>query len=131
MGPTASTALAMTTDFKKYIRLGIITSKGSDNKDVVLFPEKINGKYLFLHRPTGWVGQKFGIDKPSIWLGEGSSLTSFEKHTILLKPKYDWEDSKIGLGPPPIKTRKGWLLIYHGVDKNLIYRAGAALLDSK
>ena len=75
MGPTASTALAMTTDFKKYIRLGIITSKGSDNKDVVLFPEKINGKYLFLHRPTGWVGQKFGIDKPSIWLGEGSSLT--------------------------------------------------------
>jgi beta-1,2-mannobiose phosphorylase / 1,2-beta-oligomannan phosphorylase len=129
MGPTASTALAMTTDFKKYIRLGIITSKGSDNKDVVLFPEKINGKYLFLHRPTGWVGQKFGIDKPSIWLGEGSSLTSFEKHTILLKPKYDWEDSKIGSGPPPIKTRKGWLLIYHGVDKNLIYRAGAALLD--
>ena len=128
-GPIGSTALAVTTDFKDYTRLGIITSKGSDTKDVALFPEKINDKYLFLHRPNGWVGQKFGVAKPSIWLGEGRALTSFEKHTILLQPKYEWEDSKIGSGPPPIKTKKGWLLIYHGVDKNLVYRVGAALLD--
>jgi len=46
-----------------------------------------------------------------------------------LKPEYEWEDSRIGSGSPPIKTKKGWLLIYHGVDKNLVYRAGAALLD--
>ena len=109
-GPIGSTALAVTTDFKDYTRLGIITSKGSDTKDVALFPEKINDKYLFLHRPNGWVGQKFGVAKPSIWLGEGRALTSFEKHTILLQPKYEWEDSKIGSGPPPIKTKKGWLL---------------------
>ena len=128
-GPIGSTALAVTTDFTDYTRLGIITSKGSDTKDVVLFPEKINDKYIFLHRPTSWVGLKFGVDKPSIWLGEGDALTSFEKHTILLKPEYEWEDSRIGSGPPPIKTKKGWLLIYHGVDKNLVYRAGAALLD--
>ena len=128
-GPIGSTALAVTTDFTDYTRLGIITSKGSDTKDVVLFPEKINDKYVFLHRPTSWVGLKFGVDKPSIWLGEGDALTSFEKHTILLKPEYEWEDSRIGSGPPPIKTKKGWLLIYHGVDKNLVYRAGAALLD--
>jgi beta-1,2-mannobiose phosphorylase / 1,2-beta-oligomannan phosphorylase len=128
-GPIGSTALATTTDFKEYVRFGIITSKGSNNKDVVLFHEKINNKYLFLHRPTGWVGQKFGVDKPSIWLGEGGSLTNFENHTILLKPKYQWEDSKIGSGPPPIKTKKGWLLIYHGVDTNLVYRTGAVLLD--
>ena len=124
-GPIGSTALAVTTDFKDYTRLGIITSKGSDTKDVALFPEKINDKYLFLHRPNGWVGQKFGVGKPSIWLGEGSALASFEKHTILLQPKYEWEDSKIGSGPPPIKTKKGWLLIYHGVDKKLVYRVGA------
>lgn len=128
-GPIGSTALATTTDFKNYTRLGIITSKGSDTKNVVLFPDKINDKYLFLHRPMGWIGQKFGVTKPSIWFGEGSALTSFEKHTILLKPEYEWEDSRIGSGPPPIKTKKGWLLIYHGVDKNLVYRAGAALLD--
>lgn len=128
-GPIGSTALATTTDFKDYVRFGIITSKGSNNKDVVLFHEKINNKYLFLHRPTGWVGKKFGVDKPSIWLGEGGSLTNFENHTILLRPKYQWEDSRIGSGPPPIKTKKGWLLIYHGVDTNLVYRTGAVLLD--
>lgn len=57
------------------------------------------------------------------------SLSKFEKHTLLLKPEQQWEELKIGSGPPPIKTRHGWLLIYHGVDRDLIYRAGAALLD--
>ncbi len=145
----ASTALATTTDFLKYTRLGVITSKGSNNKDAVLFPEKMSqqqpsisssssssscntdgaGKYLFLHRPSGWIGSKYGVDKPSIWLGEGNALTNFEKHTLLLKPEEDWEELKVGAGPPPIKTRAGWLVIYHGVSREKVYRAGAALLD--
>jgi beta-1,2-mannobiose phosphorylase / 1,2-beta-oligomannan phosphorylase len=150
----ASTALATTTDFVKYTRLGVITSKGSDNKDVVLFPEKLGqqqssvlspssssssssfsndtdriGKYFFLHRPSSWIGSKYGVDKPSIWLGEGNALTNFEKHTLLLKPEEDWEELKVGAGPPPIKTRAGWLVIYHGVSREKVYRAGAALLD--
>ena len=149
----ASTALATTTDFLKYTRLGVITSKGSNNKDVVLFPEKIRSqqqqstaaslssssynnntddsasKYFFLHRPSSWVGSKYGVDKPSIWLGEGNALTNFEKHTLLLKPEEDWEELKVGAGPPPIKTRAGWLVIYHGVSREKVYRAGAALLD--
>lgn len=138
-GPTASTALATTADFKNYTRLGILTSRGSDNKDVVLFPEKTsneeeksgNTTYLFLHRPSSWVGSKFGVDRPSIWLGEGNALNKFEKHTLLLKPEQEWEALKIGAGPPPIKTKDGWLLIYHGKDTHAIYRAGAALLDLK
>ena len=147
----ASTALATTTDFLKYTRLGVITTKGSDNKDVVLFPEKMSqqqpppssvlslslpsnnmdtaGKYFFLHRPSGWIGSKYGVDKPSIWLGEGNALTNFEKHTLLLKPEEDWEELKVGAGPPPIKTRIGWLVIYHGVSREKVYRAGAAILD--
>ena len=144
----ASTALATTTDFLKYTRLGVITTKGSNNKDVVLFPEKMSqqqqssvlsssssnntdgvGKYFFLHRPSGWIGSKYGVNKPSIWLGEGNALTNFEKHTLLLKPEEDWEELKVGAGPPPIKTRTGWLLIYHGVSRDKVYRAGAALLD--
>ena len=126
---SSSTALATTNDFHKHIRLGIISSKGSDNKDVVLFPEKINQKYLVLHRPKNWIGSKFGVDKPSIWIAEGDSLSNFEKHTLLMKPEQDWEELKVGSGPPPIKTEHGWLLIYHGVDKDLVYRAGAVLLD--
>jgi predicted GH43/DUF377 family glycosyl hydrolase len=138
--PIASTALATTTDFTNYKRLGIITSKGSDNKDVVLFPQNMSRQtsnttdsnvitYLFLHRPSTWIGSKYGVDRPSIWLGEGNSLTKFEKHTLLIKPEQQWEMLKVGAGPPPIKTRRGWLLIYHGVDSNHVYRAGAALLD--
>jgi beta-1,2-mannobiose phosphorylase / 1,2-beta-oligomannan phosphorylase len=145
----ASAALATTTDFLKYTRLGVITTKGSNNKDVVLFPEKMSqqqqqssalssssnnntdgaGKYFFLHRPSGWIGSKYGVNKPSIWLGEGNALTNFEKHTLLLKPEEDWEELKVGAGPPPIKTRTGWLVIYHGVSREKVYRAGAALLD--
>src|SRR5215475_14693674 len=76
-GSLASTALATTTDFNEYTRLGIITTKGSDNKDVVIFPEKIvmqqqmvssnmekGAKYLFLHRPRTWVGPRYGVDRP-------------------------------------------------------------------
>lgn len=138
--PSASTALATTNDFSNYTRLGIITSKGSDNKDVVLFPENVyqqlsdgtgNLKYLFLHRPSTWVGSKYGVHRPSIWIGEGASLTTFEKHTLLIKPEQQWEMLKVGAGPPPIKTKEGWLLIYHGVDRDHVYAAGAALLDLK
>src|SRR6266511_3219996 len=143
----ASTALATTTDFLKYVRLGVITSKGSNNKDVVLFPEKMSqqqssvlslsssnnidraSKYFFLHRPSSWVGSKYGVNNPSIGLGEGNALTKVEKHTLLLKPEEDWEELKVGAGPPPIKTRAGWLVIYHGVSREKVYRAGAALLD--
>jgi len=138
--PSASTALATTNDFSNYTRLGIITSKGSDNKDVVLFPENVyqqlsdgtgSLRYLFLHRPSTWVGSKYGVTRPSIWIGEGSSLTNFEKHTLLIKPVQQWEMLKVGAGPPPIKTKEGWLLIYHGVDRDHVYAAGAALLDLK
>jgi beta-1,2-mannobiose phosphorylase / 1,2-beta-oligomannan phosphorylase len=137
--PIASTALATTNDFQNYNRLGIVTSKGLDNKDFVLFPQERNphssivtnkiGRYLFLHRPSSWVGPRFGVDRPSIWLSEGNDLTTSENHTLLLTPKQEWEALKIGMGPPPIKTKKGWLLIYHGKDAPGVYRAGAALLD--
>jgi predicted GH43/DUF377 family glycosyl hydrolase len=128
-GPICSTALATTDDFHKYNRIGIITSEGSDNKDVVFFPEKIDQEYLSLHRPSGWVGPRFGVDKPSIWIAKGNTLSNFDSYTLLMKPEQDWEELKIGAGPPPIKSKQGWLLIYHGVDRNLVYRAGAALLD--
>lgn len=139
--PIASTALATTTDFENYTRLGVVTSKGLDNKDFVLFPRQTNsqsslsmnniGRYLFLHRPSSWVGPRFGVDRPSIWLSEGNDLTNSENHTLLLTPKQEWEAMKIGMGPPPIKTKNGWLLIYHGKDALGVYRAGAALLNLK
>src|SRR5215472_9259852 len=93
--PVTSTALAKTKDFRSYTRLGIITTEGSDNKDVVIFPEKIDQKYVCLHRPRKWVGPRFGVDKPSIWIGEGDTLSNFDKHSILMKPEQEWEESRI------------------------------------
>jgi predicted GH43/DUF377 family glycosyl hydrolase len=58
-------------------------------------------------------------------------LQDLDDQKLVMQPEQKWEAEKIGSGPPPIKTREGWLLIYHGVDKNLVYRAGVALLDLK
>ena len=144
-GPSVSSALATTEDYREFKRLGIITSIGSDNKDVVIFPDKMRSAlsnnessyksnsascYFCLQRPSCWVGSSYGINRPSIWLGESSStLTNFDKHVVLLEPKEEWEALKIGAGSPPIRTKKGWLIIYHGVSVDKVYRAGAALLD--
>ena len=137
-GPMVSTALATTRDYSKFERLGIITNEGMDNKDVVLFPTRMGSKntinsekmtYFCLHRPSSWVGNVYGIDKPSIWIGEGTTLTSFETHTLLMKPEQKWEELKIGAGCPPVRTKYGWLVIYHGVSADRTYSAGAALLD--
>jgi predicted GH43/DUF377 family glycosyl hydrolase len=133
--PSISTALAMTDDFSHYERLGIITIPGSEDKDVVLFP-KFNGesgfqRYMMLHRPSNWVGPQYNTERPSIWIAEGDSVTSFEKHLPLVKPEQSWEALKIGVGVSPIKTKKGWLVIYHGVSTDHVYSAGAFLLDSK
>lgn len=144
-GPIVSSALATTEDYHEFKRLGIITSTGSDNKDVVIFPDKMlsvlskdatskkgNTPYCYfsLQRPSSWIGSSYGIGKPSIWLGESSStLTKFDKYTILLEPKEEWEALKVGAGTPPIRTNRGWLIIYHGVSANKVYSAGAAILD--
>ena len=58
--------------------------------------------------------------------------TEYVKHFHdyeIIKPKFSWEKRKIGVGPPPIKTERGWLVIYHGVSEERMYRAGAVLLD--
>ena len=133
-GPIASTALAVTDDFYSYDRLGIITVPGSDNKDAVLFP-KLNGdarsnKYMMLHRPSKWINPLYDVCKPSIWLAQGDSVTNFFHQSLLVEPEQPWEELKVGAGISPIKTKKGWLVIYHGVSTDRVYRAGAFLLDS-
>ena len=138
--PKVFSAVATTENYREFTRLGIIEGGGMDNKDVVFFPEKFDNSstdvnqsivYLSLHRPSAWIGSAFGTDRPSIWLGEGRSLTNIERHALLLKPEREWEALKIGAGVPPIKTNRGWLIIYHGVSKEKVYSVGAALLDLK
>jgi len=123
-------AVAETTDFSEFSRLGFVTPYGTNQRDTVIFPERINGKIAVLHRPSNWIGSSYGTNIPGIWFAyldrwEGGMFG----HKLVMRSEHDWESYKIGAGPPPIKTDKGWLLIFHGVDNNRTYRAGAALLD--
>jgi len=129
MSEGISTYLAVSNDLKKWKRLGLIFRE--QNKDAVLFPEKIKGKYIALNRPE----TQFEFSKPGIWISYSLDLTfwGWDKH--LIKPRFNsWESERVGAGCPPIKTKKGWLLIYHGVERKKykkIYSAGATLLDLK
>jgi predicted GH43/DUF377 family glycosyl hydrolase len=93
-----------------------------NNKDAVLFPEKIGGKYVLLHRPM--IGEHMGI-----WIAYSDNLVEWYGLREIMVAVGGWEGKKIGAGAPPIKTEKGWLLIYHGVDGGGVYRLGAAMFS--
>lgn len=103
-------------DLRRFERLGVVMPT-LDSKDAVLFPRKIQNKYWLLHRV-----------EPSIYLTSSHQIKHWEGGFELIAPKDDWEGLKVGAGCPPLETEKGWLLIYHGVDKNRNYSMGAALL---
>lgn len=119
-----ATALAVTKDFKTVEKQGIIFHP--ENKDVVIFPEKVNGKYIALHRPN-----ISGFGKASIWYSESPDLLHWGNHQCIIRPRdgNQWESHKIGGGAPPIKTSDGWLVIYHGSGENNIYSLFCLLLD--
>jgi len=118
-----ATALAVTDDFKSFGNKGVIFHP--ENKDVSIFPERVNGKYLALHRPNN-----SGFGKPSIWYAESPDLLHWGNHKRIVVPRDNkWESSKIGGGAPPIKTPEGWLIIYHGKGDDSIYSLFCLLLD--
>lgn len=129
---TTNTGLAISKDLKTFKKLGRITPHHLDDRDVILFPEKINGQYVMLHRPVEWVGEKYQTDVPSIWLAYSNDLMRWHNDKLLIKPLFDWEKEKMGGSTPPIKTKDGWLVLYHAVSpKDHAYRVGALLLDLK
>ena len=102
------TALASTTDFQSFERHGIIFCP--ENKDVVLFPEKINGQYVALHRPN----PNGHFSQPEIWLARSPDLLHWGGHQRLLGSEAGWASVKVGAGTPPIRTSAGWLSLFHG-----------------
>lgn len=120
------TLLACTEDFVNLQRVAIVTLP--ENKDVVLFPERIGGRYARLDRPMTQSSKR-----GDIWLSFSPDLIHWgdPRPVMTLRPR-KWDSAKIGAGAPPIKTNQGWLVIYHGVRATaagLLYRLGAALLD--
>jgi predicted GH43/DUF377 family glycosyl hydrolase len=120
-----TTCLASTKDFISFERHGVIFCP--ENKDVVLFPERVDGKYYALHRPVSPL-----FKRNEIWIAESGDLRCWGNHRCLMGPRAGfWDERKIGGSAVPFKTDQGWLEIYHGADRDNRYCLGAVLLDAK
>lgn len=121
-GPQVS--LAFTKDFQNFERRGVLLPP--EDKDASLFPRKFGDRYVLIHRPIVRGEQH-------VWISFSPDLVHWGDHEILLTRRSGWwDDAKVGLGPQPIETSEGWLMIYHGVRETAsgsLYRVGLALLD--
>jgi beta-1,4-mannooligosaccharide/beta-1,4-mannosyl-N-acetylglucosamine phosphorylase len=123
--------LGRTRDFAKFEFLGIVSSE--DTRNGVLFPEKIGGLYLRMDRPNTTRLEGGPTSGNTIWLSASEDLLRWKPVAPLVGGRFHYWDELIGSGPPPVKTREGWLHIYHGVATHFgsanIYQAGVMLLD--
>lgn len=105
----------------------------ADTRNGVLFPEKVGGRYLMLERPNRVLAAGGPATGSAIVLSESEDLVSWSERGPVMDGRFHFWDELIGSGPPPLKTRQGWLHIYHGVATHFqatnIYQAGAVLLD--
>lgn len=125
-GPRVS--LAMTKDFHEFERFGPILPP--EDKDAAIFPRKIGGRWMLIHRPMA-ASDKRGTH---IWASSSDDLKNWNDPKILIPARYGawWDANKVGLSAQPLETPDGWLILYHGVRQTAagsIYRLGLALLD--
>lgn len=123
-GPTIG--LGYTDDFKTFFM--VENALLPFNRNGVLFPRQIDGRYMMLSRPSDNGHTPFG----EIFLSQSGDLVHWGRHRWVMKPEQPWESTKIGAGPVPIETDEGWLLFYHGVltsCNGFVYHWGACLLD--
>lgn len=124
-GPTVD--IAVTEDFKTFTLLphGFLPC----NRNGVLFPRKVDGKFLMLNRPCDNRHTDFG----DIFLSKSPDLLFWGDHKLVMRRRHaPWQNVKIGAGCAPIETSEGWLIFYHGVAgpcNGFVYSMGAALLD--
>ena len=120
--------LATTADFKTVERHGIV--RRPEDKNAALLPHRIDGRWVLLHRPK----TEYGGARGEIYLSRSADLDSWSTPEQVLQPRPGpwWDSLRIGIGPPPLMTEHGWLLVYHGVRDTVsgqVYRIGLALLD--
>lgn len=134
--------LLVTEDLKGFRRLGPVTADDHYDCNIILFPEKINGRYAMLHRPSYFKAEiEAGAQEVAgINLCFSDDLKHWTDDAPLLKDQFSWETGKIGGATPPVKTAAGWLTLYHAVEKrpavcnwhqdyHFSYRTGVMLLD--
>jgi len=113
--------IAVSDNLISWRPLGSIV-KGEDNKDHVLFPGRINGRYVALHRRP-----------PQVWLAESDDLIHWPEDDMrpIFGPRPDngWDEKRVGGNGVPIETDHGWLMFYHAYNNDHVYRTGVCLLD--
>jgi len=120
-----TTCLASTRDFTSFERHGVIFHP--DNKDVVIFPARIGGRFYALHRPHSSL-----FVRNDIWIAESPDLICWGRHRHLLGTRDGrWDETRIGAGAVPFRLDEGWLEIYHGADRDNRYCLGAVLLEGE
>ena len=118
--------LAATKDFKSFRQME--NPLPTANRNCVIFPRKIHGKYAIFHRPSDRGHTPFG----DIFYATSPDLIHWGCHRFVFGPMGGWQSTKVGPGPAPIETKDGWLLLYHGVwtsCNGYLYYVGGALLD--
>lgn len=109
---------AESTNLLTWQRIGPLVT-GEDNKDHVLFPRKIGGRYASFHRRP-----------PGIWIAYSDDLRRWGDFAEVMGPRPAlWDAKRVGAGGVPIETEHGWLIIYHAYDFDHVYRLGVCLLD--
>lgn len=123
--------IAATRDMRVFDFLGIASDE--DIRNGVLFPEKVQGRYLRMDRPNKARMTGGPMSGSTIWLSESDDLLRWRPVAPLITGRFHYWDEFIGSGPPPVKTRAGWLHVYHGVATHFgsasIYQGGVMLLD--
>lgn len=125
------TGLARWPDFGGLEFLGLAGER--DERNAVLFPERVGGRALRLVRPNGTRLEGGPTSGDEIWLEASDDLLAWEPLACVARGRPRYWDERIGPGPPPVRTRAGWLCLYHGVATHFgaasVYQAGALLLD--
>jgi predicted GH43/DUF377 family glycosyl hydrolase len=124
-GPALSAAT--TQDFRTVTRLGMV--RAPEDKNGALLARRVGQEFILFHRPTTAYASR-----ADIWLSRSTDLHSWSspEPVLMARPGAWWDSARIGIGPPPLETAEGWLVVYHGVRQTVagaLYRAGLALLD--
>jgi predicted GH43/DUF377 family glycosyl hydrolase len=120
-------ALSTTRDFRSVHRLGVVCPP--EDKDAALLPRRVNGEFILFHRPVSAIG-----GRPGVWLSRSTDLHGWAAPEPVFgtRPGGWWDSARVGIGPPPIETPQGWLVLYHGARDTVagsLYRVGLLLLD--
>lgn len=119
--------LALTKNFVDWETVGSVMPP--EDKDASLFPVRFGDRWAMIHRPVSAMS-----GTADMWISYSPDLRHWGDHKVMLQARRGawWDANKIGLSPPPIETKEGWLILYHGVRRTpsgSLYRVGAALFD--